>query len=269
MLKNLTLNLIAQNYPQSKERLMSLLRPSIGFKLVNNKPDFNSSRIGGKPPILNNIWPYYNQNPLTFIAQINLSEIKQYNDLLPKEGYLSFFIYTGDLGYRYPDQKGEFKVLYTEKLETIDIDKNYKTINEHQVSFFEYFTFPSFQENFNLTDEEFEIIDDIETETIFMVNESFETEHQLLGHPRAMQGTVSFWWGLQYLGIEMKDSYTEEEIKKIFEAGDKFILLLQINFGDPYIEIDHFGDSVAYFGIHKDDLKNKNYDNVLLVMQNT
>lgn len=62
-------------------------------------------------------------------------------------------------------------------------------------------------------------------------------------------------------------SCLSSEIIKIEE--DNFILLLQLNFGDSRIGIDYFGESVAYFGIHKIDLEKLNFDNAILVMQNT
>jgi uncharacterized protein YwqG len=197
-------------------------------------------------------------------------------NLLPKNGILCFFIYTRDIGFRYPDKKGEFKVIFIKNIDNVVLENKFNTnnvINECQVTFFEYFTFPTYQEIIiereQITEEELDVIDDIESEMLFLINENCDTEHQLLGYPRALQGTVNFWWATKYLGIEEKESYTEEEMKSIKSEEENFILLLQINFGDSEIEIDNFGDSVAYFGIHKKDLQNKNFDNVILVMQNT
>ncbi len=273
MLKKLVTDLINKNYTYNKERLTSILLPTVGFKLSKNKPDFTSSRIGGYPPILEENFPTLNKNPLTFLGQICLPEIKDYNDILPKVGYIFFYIYSGNLGYRYPDKKGEFKVIFKESMRDfnqteIEIDK-ILTIKECEISFFEYYTFPSSQGNLYITDEEFEIIDDIESETIFKFNQSFETEHQLLGHPRAMQGTVKFWWAVKYLEIDQKDFYTDDEVKIINDEGDKFVLLLQLNFGDSCMEFDYFGDAIAYFGIHKSDLEKRKFENTILVMQNT
>lgn len=102
-----------------------------------------------------------------------------------------------------------------------------------------------------------------------LINENYDTEHQVLGHPRALQGTVRFWWAAKYLGFEEKNVFSEYEIQLINNEEENFLLLLQLNFGDMNIEVDSFGDSVAYFGIHRKDLQNKNFDNVVLVMQNT
>jgi uncharacterized protein YwqG len=276
MLENWIIDLIDKEYPQNKERIKGLLLTTIGFELKGEKPDFTFSRIGGYPPILKNNWPSFEGKPLTFLAQICLGQIAEMNNILPKNGILSFFIKTDDIGSRYPVKKDEFKVIYIQnpaeiepvKKEIVEID----TLTEREISFFEYYTTPLFQEKIiekeKITDEELEILDDLESEILVMINQNFETEHQLLGYPRALQGTVNFWWASKYLGID-KDFYSDEEIKLIREEEDNFILLLQVNFGDSKIEIDRFGDSVAYFGIHKDDLKKKNFENVILVMQNT
>lgn len=276
MLKDLMIELINKNDFQNKEKLKSLLLPTIGFKLNRGIAEITSSKVGGYPPIFENNWPLYQGEKMSFWGQISLSQISKINDLLPKDGILCFFVYTGDIGYRYPNKKGEFKVVYIENVDDMTSGNKFgsiKIIDERQISFFEYFTFPSYQESIiereNITNEELETIEEIESEILFRINENCETEHQLLGYPRALQGTVNFWWAVKYLGIEEKESYTEIEIKSIKSEVENFILLLQTNFGDSEIEIDYLGDSVAYFGIHKKDLQNRNFDNVILVMQNT
>jgi uncharacterized protein YwqG len=56
-----------------------------------------SSKIGGCPDLPNSImWPVYDGLPMSFLAQINLSEIRgSYSDLLPERGVLSFFSASG------------------------------------------------------------------------------------------------------------------------------------------------------------------------------
>lgn len=262
---------------KDEEKLIKLLLPTIGIKLNSDKAEFALSKIGGFPPISEGSWPLLQDAPLTFLGQLSLGQINGINKILPDNGFLCFFIYTGDIGYRYPDKKGEFKVVYIQERDSsafIRTDlQELPIIKESQISFFEYFTFPSYQESIiekeHITEEELDIIDDIESEILILINENCETEHQLLGYPRALQGTVNFWWAVKYLGIGEKDSYAEEELFLIKSEAENFILILQINFGDPNIEIDHFGDSVAYFGIHKKDLQQGNFEDVVLVMQST
>ncbi|WP_396179820.1 DUF1963 domain-containing protein [Flavobacterium sp.] len=262
---------------KDEEKIIRLLLPTIGIKLNSDKAEFGLSKIGGLPPIFEGSWPLLQHSHMTFLGQLSLSQINSINKILPDNGFLCFFIFTGDVGYRYPDKKGEFKVFYIQEGNSSAFIRTdfleVPIIKESQISFFEYFTFPSYQESKMekeiMTEEELDIIHDIESEILILINENCETEHQLLGYPRALQGPVEFWWAVKYLGLLEKDSYTAEELFLIKSEAENFILILQINFGDPNIEIDYFGDSVAYFGIHKKDLQNGNFDDVVLVMQNT
>ena len=54
----------------------------------------NKSKIGGKPYLPKDfVWPYYQELPLSFLAQINLEEVKSLDkdNLLPDKGMLYFF----------------------------------------------------------------------------------------------------------------------------------------------------------------------------------
>lgn len=275
MKKNEILKLI-NDMGGKNEIISKLLLPNICFKLsmeANEKRNY--SKIGGLPMFYDKVWPELNNELLIFLCQISLSQISEINNILPKKGILYFFVFTNDIGYRFPDKKGEFKVIYTASPdENYFLKKDYSIgINELFINFYENYSFPSYQESIieknNITDNDLEIIDDIESEIMGSLENEYDIEHQILGHPKAIQGTVRFWWALKYLKIEEKNSYTDEEIKLIKEEEDNFILLLQLNFGDPKIEFDYFGDSIAYFGIHQNDLQKNNFDNVILVMQNT
>ena len=277
MLRNKIINLIEKEFFEDKEKIKNCMLPTIGFKIVSGSTDARFSKIGGYPPIFENYWPLLNDHPLTFLGQIAMSQVNEMNNVLPKEGVLCFFIYTKDIGYRFPDCKGEFKVMYVkdhgDELSRVKICNEKEIINEYMISFFEYFTFPSYQESviekMHISEEELDVIDEIDSEILLLINENCETEHQLLGYPRALQGTVNFWWSVKYLGFQGKETFSNHELELIRKEEENFILLLQVNFNDSKIEIDLFGDSVAYFGIHKNDLQACNFDNVILVMQNT
>lgn len=64
----------------------------------------NKSKIGGKPYLPKDfIWPYYQELPLSFLAQINLKEVNSLDKdkLLPSKGMLYFFyeLETEEWGY--------------------------------------------------------------------------------------------------------------------------------------------------------------------------
>lgn len=275
MLKNKFIELIETLEVKEKVKIKSLLLPAIGFNIDAKNSNLNSSKIGGYPSITNENWPLYNEKPLVFLGQINLDEINKINYLLNFKGTLFFFICIDDIGYRYPTKKGEFKVLYTEDNIETTVNKDLFTIKKHSLSFFEYLTFPSYQdyiiEKNNISNDDLEVIEDIENEMRYLIDENLilDINHQTLGYPKSVQESVRYCWSKEYLGFDEESNLSEEDFKRVRQEEDNFILLLQLNFGDSKIEIDIFGDSIAYFGIHKQDLKNKNFNNVKLVMQNT
>lgn len=259
----------------SRAKLGSLLWPCLTFKLnPTSTLKINSSRIGGFPPVMKEIPIELSDPELLFIGQISLTQIENTDDLFPATGNLYFFISVKDIGYRYPDREGEFKVIYSnDDLAKADPNGNYRTIKEYSISFLEKYAFPSYQEHLilqnNLTPEDLNFIEEAEYELSTSIDENYSCEHQIFGHPKAMQGTVRFWWAMKYLGYENIEKLSDTESLKIKEEEENFILLLQLDFSDPKIEIDNFGNSLAYFGIHKNDLLDRNFDKAVLVMQNT
>ena len=84
----------------------------------------NKSKIGGKPYLPKDfVWPYYQELPLSFLAQINLEEVKALDkdNLLPDKGMLYFFyeLETEEWGFK-PENKGCSKVLYFEDTSTLN-----------------------------------------------------------------------------------------------------------------------------------------------------
>lgn len=58
--------------------------------------------------------------------------------------------------------------------------------------------------------------------------------------------------------------------EKMIEESQNFMVLLQISLEDENTNFSEFGgDGIVYFGIHIDDLKNKDFDRVVAVFQNT
>jgi uncharacterized protein YwqG len=132
----------------NKEVIKSLILPSIGFKIESKEIDFSLSSIGGQSFIDDFQIPFLGEKPLILIAKITLNQISEMNNVLPKEGILYFFICTDNLGYRFPDKKDEFKVVYLENFSEGNNNppKKNNTIERYPISFFEYCTFPSYQE---------------------------------------------------------------------------------------------------------------------------
>lgn len=270
-MKQELINRINNLNSENKETILSLLEDCLFFSVDENS--VNNSNIGNiELPI-----SFENKNfeNLKLIAKINLDDLDFFPVNFPKKGILLFFINTNDLGYRFPFNKDEFNVIY---IDNINLINDFNKINKPNLVFKNSISFPSYQENIietkNFDYLDSNIIQEVEDfiQSNFY-NFDYDTNHQIFGHPVAIQGTVRFWWSLSYLGYKYEDvdKLNEDEMTLIRKQEENFILLLEVNFGDPKINIetDIFGDSIAYFGIHKEDLINLDFNKVVLIMQNT
>lgn len=85
------------------------------------------SKIGGKPDVPPSFtWPYWRDKPMSFIAQINLTELPMttINPNYPREGIIYFFyVYDSDIWYEDDfeyDQYSNGRVLYVSNLSHLE-----------------------------------------------------------------------------------------------------------------------------------------------------
>ena len=258
---------------------------TISTELNNNSEIINKSKIGGKPYLPKDfVWPYYQELPLSFLAQINLEEVNSFDKdkLLPSIGMLYFFyeLETEEWGYELKN-KGCSKVLYfedTSNFESIDFPKDMKgycQVPEFKVTFKANISYPSYEDFDIIHNGGKEVADNYEDfqDAYFDIYnkhmESLDSYTKLLGYPDVIQSSMeeqcaAITKGFYMGGIDSPKKYREEVIK---DSKD-WILLFQMD----AIEVDdyelRFEDSGhIYFWIEKEDLKNKNFDNVWLILQ--
>lgn len=254
-----------------------------------------TSKIGGKPDLPKDFqWFYYKgedykkiveNRPLSFLMQINCEEVHKYDkeNLLPEKGMLYFFyeLFTMTWGFS-PQDRGSAKVFYydgeIEDLVPADfpeaMDKDciipeskidFESMNDYPIDFLDYYDPDDSDEEMERKEKEFE--KDLEE-----LGYKADTT-KLLGHPELIQG--EYWEECE--GVARKNiyygsapiKYGSNEVKKsIKENAKDWILLMQVSeleIGDYGL---YFGDSgKIYFNIRKEDLKNKNFDNVWLILQ--
>ena len=270
--------------------------------LINYSEDENkeklpkgTSKIGGKPDLPKDFqWFYYNgedykkiveNRPLSFLMQINCEEVHKYDkeSLLPKKGMLYFFyeLFTMTWGFS-PQDRGSAKVFYYDgEIEDLvpadfpeDMEKdciipeskiNFESMNDYPIDFLDYYDVDDSIEETRRKEKEFE-------KELEELGYKADTT-KLLGHPELIQG--EYWEECE--GVAGKNiyygsapiKYGSDEVKKsIKENAKDWILLMQVSeleIGDYGL---YFGDSgKIYFNIRKEDLKNKNFDNVWLILQ--
>ena len=270
--------------------------------LINYSEDENreklpkgTSKIGGKPDLPKDFqWFYYKgedykkrveNRPLSFLMQINCEEVHKYDkeSLLPEKGMLYFFyeLFTMTWGFS-PQDRGSAKVFYYDgEIEDLvpadfpeDMEKDciipeskidFESMNDYPIDFLDYYDVNDSDEEMERKEKEFE------KELDELGYKSDTTK--LLGHPELIQG--EYWEECE--GVARKNiyygsapiKYGSDEVKKsIKENAKDWILLMQMSeleIGDYGL---YFGDSgKIYFNIRKGDLKNKNFDNVWLILQ--
>ena len=267
------------NWQSDFEKVYSLLKPAIKVNQSNIfDNDIGISKFGGTPDLPEGInWPEFEGKPMIFLAQINFDETKDYDveGILPKSGILYFFIHfnspENEFGteYQFIFNKNEYKVIYAENQnlrntkypENLIADYHFKP---SKMEFERFYTFPD--------------SDALEMNTLHPEDENnsypfnerygnFEGE-QVLGYTMPIQGDVTWDWAFSYLNFKTFE-LTDEDKNKIDSLRPEFINLLQFSLENSYTGFERIGISIGYFGITKKDLKNKNFQNVVLIFQDT
>ena len=265
---------------------------TLSTEFNNNSEIVDKSKIGGSPYLPKDfIWPYYQGLPLSFLAQINLEGVSSLDKdkLLPDKGILYFFyeLETQEWGYS-PQNKGCAKVFYFEdssNFELIDFPKNmeddYK-IPEFKINFKSNISLPSYEDFFNLVEDKEELEDITENEFYDIYHSAYdelskkylvpiEKYIKLLGYPDVIQNSMEEECAAIARGFNMGGIgylYLKKYHDEIKKASKDWILLFQMD----TIESDDyelmFGDcGHLYFWIKKEDLKNKNFENIWLILQ--
>ena len=257
----------------------------ISTEFNNDSEIVDKSKIGGKPYLPKDfVWPYYQELPLSFLAQFNLEEVSSLDKdkLLPSKGMLYFFyeLETEEWGY-HPESKGCAKVFYfedTSNFELIDFPKDmadYCKVPEFKVTFKSNISLPSY-ENFYILlkeDDVFKNHDISFRDFIPLYDEIFipDTNYtKLLGHPEVIQNPMEEECEAVTRGFDMGgvESYPKQYQKEIRSASKDWILLFQMDTVETSDYELMFGDSGhIYFWIKKEDLANKNFEDIWLILQ--
>ncbi len=271
---------ISRKYPSTINFVKEQLTPAIGIRATKEKKvQVSHSKFGGLPDVPKDFkWPFFNGRPLSFIAQINMKELKK--NKLPlffhKKGLLYFFWDTNNVF-------SKEKFLYPHKIDYQNNEnlKEYSFENkiakpfifdEARLDFYQYFSLPSgnfilesYYQNGLDMDEHFELLEEIENE----VYNREDKQHQILGHPQAIQSDVEYCWAIQYLDFNLC-SLSKEKMIMAKNIVEKFELLLQIDFSDENINFSDCGsvDAKLYFGLKKENTKKFEIGKASLIYQN-
>ncbi|MBP6745978.1 DUF1963 domain-containing protein [bacterium] len=240
----------------------------------------SQSKLGGKPDAPSNfIWPTKDEKPLSFIAQINLSDVPAIEgSQLPNSGLLSFF-YNNEVWGFDPKDKGGFQVFYFEN--EIDhlkahqpppakTEKKLFGMFSKSVAVLEYSSCPLTAELTLTLPYELKgiALSEEETEKYCELLEAIGGHHRLLGHAEPIQNEMELECELVTNGLYCGDStgYHDPRAKKLEKSSDTWNLLLQID-SDDEAEMMWGDAGRLYFWIRAEDLANRQFSNCWMISQ--
>lgn len=243
----------------------------------------DGSKLGGMPYLPKDFaWPCFcdegDENPLSFLCQINLADVKKYDrdGLLPEKGLLYFFYDCDAFRWGFnPEDKGCARVFYFENTEDFvpmawpeEIEEDY-IVPEMAVRFASCPSYPKYEElEFHSSiDCEWEDYDD----ALEKLGVDMEAEnHKLLGYADIIQNEMLSECERVTRGIYCggKPSDTEDDEVQIRQGAKDWTLLLQLS----TLEKDGWelmwGDcGMLYFYIKKQDLAQKRFENAWFSLQ--
>lgn len=210
--------------------------------------------------------------PLSFIAQINLSEIAPFDKehLLPKTGLLYFFYSAEQESWGFdPKDQNKFKVIYWDgdfsKLKRAGFPNDlpdYSCFKPCSVTIQSEISLPSYQH------EVYEDFDDGDDDKLWEALSDDENINKLLGYSDNIQDEMELECELVTNGLFCGDpsGYNDPRAKALEPNAKNWRLLLQIDSNDENEMM--WGDcGRLYFWIKKDDLVNKQFDKTWFSLQ--
>ena len=227
-----------------------------------------TSRFGGAPDVPAGFqWPKRDEQPLTFLAQIRLSDVRDLDGsgLLPDRGWLLVFYDVANQPWGDPSEAGGSRVLWVDtspeslhKAQAPAGDEQAAQAPATAVVFRAGYTLPTTApENtldaLDLPDDPGEAYQRLRDQIGLIRPEVQSGRHHLLGHPDEIQGEMR-----TQLGAAAAEN----------EGVDDWILLLQLDseqLGDAQWS---WGDAGRlFFWIRKDELAKRNFDRVWCLLQ--
>jgi uncharacterized protein YwqG len=270
-------------YAQQAQALAQMAKESV--LLATSPAQENSfrpgeSKIGGHPHLPKGYdWPWFQEKPLAFLAQINLADVAAFdtNHLLPKDGVLSFFYEGGvDVWGFDPQDKGGWRVFWFEGAaltqtpppEALEDALRFRPC---KVSFQSDATYPT-----DTWETEQTLLHDKtpeQKEAFWALWDAWEEEkpeakHRLFGHPELVQGDIFLEAQLASHGLYCgnETGYNDPRAKQLEQGVPNWLLLLQLDTDDNADMM--WGDvGTVYFTIPEEDLAARRFEHVWLTFQ--
>ena len=278
-------------------KLESLKKKEIRVKYQKTNEellDITASKIGGCPALPDDfIWPRYKgegidgevkERPLSFMAQINLSDVAKYDEegILPKTGMISVFydLVTMVWGFA-PEDRGGAKIYYfpeevaLQKTALPDDLEEDALVPECKVCYEEDISLPYYEDYSHMEESDNVDCDDYDEVCAQMGCERDEwgDRTKLLGYADVIQNSMyeeceTLFRGYRTGSPEDFAKIPLLEKLDIKEKSKDWMLLFQMGTIETEDSEIMFGDcGHIYFWIRKQDLKECNFDKIWLILQ--
>lgn len=281
---------LARPWPRLKAHLRQTVQ-LLTMPAVQGDLDPSQSRVGGVPHLPFDVdWPCHGSKPLTFLAQIRMSQLPPISrPQMPTSGVLYFFCLDGWTGSHDPKERSALRVLY-EPDETADMklavpplvrqrsflrhERHVRAYNPCSINFRAGVSLPDSgadeiaYKDLGLTDEEREHYDTLTIQHLYTSSEEYG-DQRMFGYCDSVQGQDQ---RIQcQLISEGIDPCKASEVPHAHEgrhaqSAREWELLLQL--GEDTNAGMFWGDfGYLYFWIRSKDLANCRFDDVCMLME--
>lgn len=252
------------------------LRDEIRISAVpKDKIYLGKSKFGGTPDLPKNVDWFKEKNgkSLSFIAQINFTELQNYKAShdLPKKGILYFFYSAEQEAWGFdPKDKDKFKVFYSTNTKNLEAKDTPPDLKKHSI----YKPCKlQFSDSVSLPNWENELVqktlNDSETDKYIEITSVEDSSNKMLGYSDNIQGEMELECQLVTNRLYCGDSsgYNDSKRKELENGASDWRLLLQIDSEDDKTGM-MWGDlGRLYFWIRQQDLKELNFEKSWFVLQ--
>jgi uncharacterized protein YwqG len=259
------INNLPHELQSKKEKILNTRMSFIEISLqqVNNL-DCIVSKVGGKPYIpTSEEYPLdRSSKPMEFLGQINFKDLPEFGDY-PTIGLLQFFISLEDWGINYEEPlNSDIKVIY------------HKTMKEESQTEFKFLDKQRDERNSPIGKNEFkmnfskpknEVASSRDYRSYVKTGEDFKhyLEFDEFAEPRGEELEMAYWDTFSSFGHKI-GGYADfaQQDPRFYKNQNYTELLFQFD-SDSNADILWGDNGIANFFIQKEDLKNKNFSNIL------
>lgn len=236
------------------------------------------SKLGGLPDLpKGQRWPMYKGGAMSFVGQINLEEIAEYDldKRLPERGMLYFFYDAAQeaWGTEPSDKEASRVIFYEGELDGLETVAAPEDLEDEAIFWPARITFAS---KINMPDYESDLLYDVdladeEYELYSQLDEMISDEeylNKILGHANSVQSGMELECELVRNGLSGDSSgFKSPKAKALKRHIESWHLLLQVDSNDETCNMLWGEAGRLFFWIREEDLRQRNFDAAWLILQ--